>query len=40
MTAKNNVTTSLEYDEMLLKDQKLLAISQRPTSDVVHTISE
>jgi peptidoglycan/xylan/chitin deacetylase (PgdA/CDA1 family) len=40
MTAKDNVTTLPEYDEMLLKDQKLPTISQRPTSDVVHTISE
>ena len=38
MTAKDNVTT--EYDEMLLKDQKLPTVSQRPTSDVVRTIRQ
>ena len=40
MTAKDNVKTLPEYDEMLLKDQKLPTISQRPTSDVVHTINQ
>ena len=40
MTAKDNVKTLPEYDEMLLKDQKLPTVSQRPTSDVVHTINE
>lgn len=38
MTAKDNIKTLPDYDEMLLKDQKLLTISQRPTSDVVRTI--
>ena len=40
MTAKDNVKTLPEYDEMLLKDQKLPTISQRPTSDVVRTIGQ
>ena len=40
MTAKDNVTTLPEYDEMLLKDQKLPTVSQRPTSDVVRTIRQ
>ncbi len=40
VTAKDTVKTLPEYDEQLLKDQKLPTVSQRPTSDVVHTISE
>ena len=40
ITAKDNVKTLPEYDEMLLKDQKLPTVSQRPTSDVVHTINQ
>lgn len=40
ITAKDNVTTLPEYDEMLMKDQKLPTVSQRPTSDVVRTISQ
>ena len=40
MTAKDNVKTLPEYDEMFLKDQKLPTISQRPTSDVVRTINQ
>ena len=40
MTPKDNVTSLPEYDEMLLKDQKLPTVSQRPTSDVVHTINQ
>jgi hypothetical protein len=38
MTAKD-VTTLPEYDEMLMKDQKLPTIRQQPTSDVVRTIN-
>jgi len=34
------VQTLPAYDEQLLKDQKLPTVSQRPTSDVVHTINE
>ncbi len=40
VTAKDTVKTLPEYDEQLLKDQKLPTVSQRPTSDIVHTISE
>jgi len=40
LTAKDNVTSLPEYDEMLVKDQKLPTISQRPTSDVVRTINQ
>ena len=40
MTAKNPATTLPQYDEMLLKDQKLPTVSQRPTSDVVRTIDQ
>jgi len=40
MTAKDNVTSLPEYDEMLVKDQRLPTISQRPTSDVVRTINQ
>jgi hypothetical protein len=40
VTAKDNVKTLPEYDEMLLKDQKLPTLSQRLTSDVAHTINQ
>jgi peptidoglycan-N-acetylglucosamine deacetylase len=40
LTAKDNVTSLPEYDEMLVKDQRLPTISQRPTSDVVRTINQ
>jgi hypothetical protein len=40
MTAKTPLQTLPQYDEMLLKDQKLPTVSQRPTSDVVRTINE
>jgi len=40
MVPKNQVTTLPEFDEMVLKDQKLPTVSQRPTSSVVRTISE
>ena len=39
VTAKDTLKTLPEYDEMLQKDQKFPTVSQRPTSDVVHTIS-
>ncbi len=38
VTAKDTLKTLPEYDEQLLKDQKFPTLSQRPTSDVVHTI--
>jgi peptidoglycan/xylan/chitin deacetylase (PgdA/CDA1 family) len=40
MTAKAPLQTLPQYDEMLIKDQKLPTVSQRPTSDVVRTIKE
>src|SRR5262249_7876952 len=40
MTAKGQVQTLPQYDEMLVKDQKLPTVSTRPTSDVVKTINE
>jgi peptidoglycan-N-acetylglucosamine deacetylase len=40
VTAKDTLKTLPEYDEQLRQDQKLPTVSQRPTSDVVHTISE
>jgi peptidoglycan-N-acetylglucosamine deacetylase len=38
VTGKDPVKTLPEYDEQLRQDQKLPTVSQRPTSDVVHTI--
>jgi peptidoglycan/xylan/chitin deacetylase (PgdA/CDA1 family) len=40
MVPKAPVTTIPQYDEAILKDQKLPTLSQRPTSSVVKTISE
>jgi peptidoglycan/xylan/chitin deacetylase (PgdA/CDA1 family) len=38
MKAKEPVQTIASYDEQILKDQKLPTVTNRPTSDVVHTI--
>jgi peptidoglycan/xylan/chitin deacetylase (PgdA/CDA1 family) len=38
MKAKGPVETIASYDEQILKDQKLPTVTNRPTSDVVHTI--
>ena len=40
MVPKDRVKTIPQYDEAMLKDQKLPTVSQRPTSSVVRTISE
>ena len=40
MVPKEPVKTIPQYDEVMLKDQKLPTVSQRPTSSVVRTISE
>jgi peptidoglycan/xylan/chitin deacetylase (PgdA/CDA1 family) len=40
VTAKDSLKTLPEYDEQLRQDSKLPTVSQRPTSDVVHTINE
>jgi peptidoglycan/xylan/chitin deacetylase (PgdA/CDA1 family) len=40
MVPKTPVTTVPQFDEAILKDQKLPTVSQRPTSSVVKTISE
>ena len=40
LTPKVPVTTIASYDELLVKDQKLPTVSDRPTSGVVRTISE
>jgi peptidoglycan/xylan/chitin deacetylase (PgdA/CDA1 family) len=40
MVPAKPVTTIPQYDEAILKDQKLPTVSQRPTSSVVKTISE
>jgi peptidoglycan/xylan/chitin deacetylase (PgdA/CDA1 family) len=40
MVPKDRVTTIPQYDEAMIKDQKLPTVSQRPTSSVVKTISE
>jgi peptidoglycan/xylan/chitin deacetylase (PgdA/CDA1 family) len=40
MRAKDQLQTLPQYDEMLLKEQKVPTVSQRPTSEVVHTISQ
>jgi len=34
------VTTLPQFDEAVIKDQKLPTVSQRPTESVVRTISE
>jgi peptidoglycan/xylan/chitin deacetylase (PgdA/CDA1 family) len=38
MRARGTVQTLPEYDEMVLKEQKLPTVSERPTSDVVRTV--
>jgi peptidoglycan/xylan/chitin deacetylase (PgdA/CDA1 family) len=40
MVPKDQVTTLPQFDEEVLKDQKLPTVSNRPTSSVVRTISE
>ncbi len=40
LVPRNSLQTIAQYDEMLLKDQKLPTVDQRPTSSVVRTISE
>ena len=40
MVPKEAVKTLPQYDEAMIKDQKLPTVSQRPTSSVVKTISE
>jgi peptidoglycan/xylan/chitin deacetylase (PgdA/CDA1 family) len=40
MVPKEAVKTIPQYDEAMIKDQKLPTVSQRPTSSVVKTISE
>jgi peptidoglycan/xylan/chitin deacetylase (PgdA/CDA1 family) len=40
MVPNKPVTTVPQFDEAILKDQKLPTVSQRPTSSVVKTISE
>jgi hypothetical protein len=40
MKPKFPVTTLPEYDEMIMKQMKVSAGDQRPTSSVVRTISE
>ena len=40
MKPKDPVKTLASYDELILKDQKLPTVSQRPTSSVIRTISE
>ncbi len=40
MVPKDQITTLPQFDEAVLKDQKLPTVSQRPTSSVVRTISE
>ena len=38
MVPKYQVQTLAKYDEMMLKDQKLPTLDQRPTSSIVHTV--
>jgi peptidoglycan/xylan/chitin deacetylase (PgdA/CDA1 family) len=38
MVPKYQVQTLPEYDEAILKDQKLPTLDQRPTSSIVHTV--
>ena len=40
MKPKDAIKTIASYDELVLKDQKLPTVSDRPTSSVVRTISE
>jgi peptidoglycan/xylan/chitin deacetylase (PgdA/CDA1 family) len=40
MVPKDQITTLPQWDEAVLKDEKLPTVSQRPTSSVVRTISE
>jgi peptidoglycan/xylan/chitin deacetylase (PgdA/CDA1 family) len=40
MKPKDQIKTIASYDELVLKDQKLPTVSDRPTSSVVRTISE
>jgi peptidoglycan/xylan/chitin deacetylase (PgdA/CDA1 family) len=40
MKPKDGLKTIASYDELILKDQKLPTVSDRPTSSVVRTISE
>jgi hypothetical protein len=38
MKAREPIKTLPEYDEMLVKEQKIPTVSQRPTTSVVRTI--
>jgi peptidoglycan/xylan/chitin deacetylase (PgdA/CDA1 family) len=40
MKAKDAVQSLAQYDEMVMKDQKLPTVSARPTSSVVRTVAE
>ena len=40
MKPKDSIKTIASYDELILKDQKLSTISDRPTTSVIRTISE
>jgi len=40
MKPKDTITTIASYDELILKDQKLPTVSDRPTTSVIRTISE
>ena len=40
MVPKDQLQTLPQYDEAVLKDQKLPTVNQAPTSSIVHTISE
>jgi hypothetical protein len=40
LKAKGPVQTLAEYDALVVKDQKLPTVSDRPTTSVVRTISE
>ena len=38
--AKGSITSMPEYDQMLVKENKLPTVSNRPVNDVVKTINE
>jgi len=40
MKPKDSIKTIASYDELILKDQKLPNVSDRPTTSVLRTISE
>jgi len=40
MVPKDQLQTLPQYDEAVLKDQKIPTLDQRPTTSIVHTITQ